>query len=248
MKKKNLILASCAILLPVLFASSARAQVKSYLITIENLTTSGAGNGQPFSPYVFASHNGTEAFWNVGSAASFGIQRIAEEGDNSALVSDLNLAKTLGSTVGTIATGSGPLFPGTSSTFSFVTDAAHPFLSSAWMLGWTNDGFTGIQQFDLSTVPAIGTITFNLLALDAGTEINNEKAAYLAPLGGILNEPENGVVSLHPGIVGGNDIPLSRGWSNPVARISISAAPEPGVLALLTLAPPALALRRRRRI
>jgi hypothetical protein len=226
--------------------SAVKAQTLTYNITIQNLTTPGVGNGQPFSPFVFASHDGTEAFWTAGSPASFGLQNIAESGDNSALVSDLNLAKTLTGSVATIATGTGPLLPGASTTFSFTTDAAHPFLSSAWMLGWTNDGFAGIRQLDLNTVSSSGS-TFDLRALDAGTEVNNEQSAFLAPLGGFLNDPENGVVGDHPGIIGGADIPLSRNWSNPVARVTIVAAPEPGALALLSLAVPFVSLLRRRR-
>jgi Spondin_N len=237
----------CTLFTVIGFVSTAKAQLNTYYITLDNLTTAGVGNGQPFSRFVFASHDGTEAFWTEGSPATSGIQNIAEMGDNSVLTADLNLAKTLTGSVGTIATASAGIAPGSSFSFYFTTDAAHPFLSSAWMLGWTNDGFAGIRQFDLSAVATSGPVTLNLLALDAGTEVNNEQAAFLAPLGGFLNDPEGGVVGAHPGIVGGADIPLSRAFSNPVARVSIVAAPEPGVLALLGLATPFISLLRRRR-
>ncbi len=219
---KPLSRAVCTALLTLGAASPAFCQ--TYRISLTNLT-----GGQPFSPFVFAAHDASETLWQEDAAASPGIRQIAEEGDNSVLLADLN--SVAGGSVGTVQSGSGPTLPGASTSFLLDTDAAHPLLSSAWMLGWTNDGFTGLNGLDLRTVT--DTLTLDLFAFDAGTEVNNESAPYLAPLGGILNDPENGVIHPHPGIVGDRDIPAFRGWTGAVARLQITTVPEPGALSLL---------------
>ena len=236
------LLASLALTIPAI----SHAQSMTFLITLENLTNPAANSGQPFSPAVFATHNSTLAFWNAGSPASFGLQQIAEEGNNAPFLSDLALA---GSAVGTTHTLSAPTMPGQSVTFSITTDAAHPFFSSAWMLGRTNDGFAGLHGFDLTTV-GNSPVSLSLFALDAGTEVNNEQSAYVPALGGVFNDPEGGVVDIHPGLRGSSDptsnIPDSWKWTGAVARITITAAPEPTALALFLLASLALPLRRKR--
>ena len=236
------LLASLALAVP----AKSYAQSMTFLITLENLTNPSANSGQPFSPAVFATHNSSLSFWDMGAPASFGLQQIAEEGDNAPFLSDLALA---GSAVGTTHTLGAPTMPGQSVTFSITTDASHPFLSSAWMLGRTNDGFSGMRSFDLSTV-GTSPVSLSLFALDAGTEVNNEQSAYVPALGGVFNDPENAVVDIHPGLRGSSDptsnVPDSWKWTGAVARITIQSAPEPSTLALFLLAPVALALRRRR--
>ena len=224
----------------------SHAQSMTFLITLENLTNSAANSGQPFSPSVFATHNSSLSFWDAGSPASFGLQQIAEEGNNAPFLSDLALA---GSAIGTTRTLGAPTMPGQSVTFAITTDASHRFLSSVWMLGRTNDGFSGNRSFDLMTV-GNAPVVLNLIALDAGTEVNNEQNAYLPARGGVFNDPENGVVDIHPGLRGSSDptsdVPDSWKWTGAVARLTITAAPEPGTLALFLLAPVALTLRRKR--
>lgn len=201
----------------------ARAQSQEFQITLTNLT-----GAQPFSPPVFVTHDSTLGLWRAGETASPGLRQIAEEGDNAALLLDLSLA---GSTVGSVFTPLGnPLGPGGSVSFFFTADAAHPLLSSAWMLGRTNDGFSGQSGLDLFGLN--GTGTFDLLAYDAGTENNNELALFLPALGGPFNDPENGVIGLHTGIRGDADAPATWNWTGPVARVTIAAVPEPstGVL------------------
>ena len=212
---------------------------QTYRVSLTNLTA-----GQPFSPYVFATHDATETVWQPGQSASPGLRQIAEEGDNRVLLDDLG--SVVGGGIGSLTSGAAPLLPGGSTSFLLSTDSAHPLLSSAWMLGWTNDGFAGLNEFDLHSVT--DTITLDLLAYDAGTEVNNESAPYLAALGGVFNDPENGVIGLHPGIVGNADIPLARGWTGAVARLQITAVPEPNALAMLgsVVCTAGLFVRRRR--
>ena len=63
-------------------------------------------------------------------------------------------------------------------------------------------------------------------AYDAGTERNNEDAAFMGALGGLaslyVRDPENGVIAPHPGVRGDNDLdPAIWGWVDPVAKITI---------------------------
>ncbi len=238
--------ASSVLFVSALVALGTMVRVQAQIpfqITLENLTNPSPNSGQPFSPPVFVTHDGTLNLFEVGAAASFGIQQVAEEGDNGTLLSDLNTQ--LGTSILDIvvATAS-PLLPGQSVSFTINADAAHPFLSAVWMLGRTNDGFSGFVSRNLLPVQQ----TFTLDSFDAGTEVNNESALFLPALGGILNDPEGGVVTTpHPGIQGIADAPLSWGWQEPVARVTVSAvAPEPGALPLLSIGLLSLGLIARR--
>lgn len=210
----------------------ARASGQAYVITLTNLTNPAPNSGQPFSPPVFLTHDGSFTLFTMGDAASPGVRQVAEEGDNNPLLSDINTQ--LGTGVLEISTPTaGPLLPGKSVSFGIRTDSAHPFLSSIWMLGRTNDGFSGLSGLDLSGI--VNPVSFDLFAYDAGTEVNNESALFLPALGGIFNDPEHGFIGPHPGIRGDADAPLSWGWNGPVARVTIAAAPEPGALAFFVI-------------
>ncbi len=244
----------------VLVATATASFAQIYQITLTDLTT-----GQPFSPPVFATHDSSVAFWQPGAAASNGIQQIAEQGNRVPLVN--SLTPQVGTSIRDIVTPlSSPLLPGNSVSVYLTADAAHPFLSSAWMLGRTNDTFAGQRGINLLNI--MGTQTFNLNALDAGTEVNSELAGDLIAFGGNGRTSENGVVHLSTGVRGidhldsnglgvdingiRTDIPAAWVWNtnSPVARVTITQVPEPGNLALiLGMAVPAgmLALRRKRR-
>jgi hypothetical protein len=231
--------------LSLMLCGIANAQTQTFQVRLDNLTSSAPNSGQPFSRPIFATHNNNVTFWTPNEAASNGVRQIAEEGDNAPFLLDLALA---GSDVSSQFVGGAPVLPGGSLTFMVTTDAAHPFLSSIWMLGRTNDGFSGNVGFDLFSLAPGGSAVLNLIGLDAGTEVNNEKAAFLPALGGNgLNEPEFSVIGPHSGIRGDADAPASWNWTGPTSRITITAAaaPEPGTLALLPLALLALPLLRR---
>ena len=244
----------------LLMAGAVASFAQSYLITLTDLTS-----GQPFSPPVFATHDSSVSFWTPGGTASNGIQQIAEQGNRVPLVNDLT--PQIGSGVRDLVTPlSSPLLPGNSVSIYINADAAHPFLSSAWMLGRTNDTFAGQRGINLLNIA--GTQTFDLFALDAGTEVNSELAGDLIAFGGNGRTSENGTVHLSTGLRGidhldGNglgvdingvrtDIPSAWVWNvnSPAARVTITQVPEPGSVALMIgMAVPAgmLALRRKRR-
>jgi hypothetical protein len=155
-----------------------------------------------------------------GQPASFGLMRIAEEGNAGPLLS-AEIVKKIGGPFGTAVQGiSTP--PGAKRSIDIEVTRNHPMVSGAWMLVMTNDGFTGVNAFNAYelTQPRV----LDLMAYDAGTEKNNEKKSHLIAMMGTDRDPENGVVALHQGIRGDADAPASWKFdaSKPVARITIS--------------------------
>ncbi len=128
-------------------------------------------------------------------------------------------------------------------------------------MGRTNDTFSGQSGLDLLSIT--GTQTFDLVAYDAGTEVNTELATDRIAFGGNGHVSENGVIHLSDGIRGidhyenglgvdvngiRTDIPADWRFTDPVARITVTAVPEPGSLtAFLGIGTLSLSLLVRRR-
>jgi hypothetical protein len=209
--------------------SSAMEGVKRVRIAYENLTT-----GQTFSPSVFVSHDESEPpLFAEGEAASFGIMRLAEEG-NPAPIADQAVQKISGS-VGSVFIAL-PIGPGGTRALEIDVDADHPLISGAWMLGHTNDGFTGVNAIDAFNSAEPQSI--DIMAWDAGTENNNETKPHLIALMGTDRDPEQGVVAPHQGIRGDADAPDEWKFdpSMPVARITIKPV-EPMATGSLPMEP-----------
>lgn len=200
----------------------------TYDVTITNLTST-----QWLTPPVVASHLRSTGVFTVGSAASGGVQQVAENGGVPALVDELN-ANTK---VRDVAVGDAPLGPGQS--VSLTIDGTPGFaVSVVAMLICTNDGFTGADSLRL---PPAGFVSVTSDAYDAGTEINTEDLADIVPpcqeLTGVADDmgapgtgesdpalAEGGVIHHHPGIAGDiADLTVdAHGWTDPVAAIEVT--------------------------
>jgi hypothetical protein len=104
------------------------------------------------------------------------------------------------------------------------------------MLICTNDGFSGVDSLML---PGSGSTSVDTNAYDAGSEMNTEDFADIVPpcqgLIGVESDDEGtgmsnpdlaegGVITVHAGIQGGDDLTVAdHGWSDPVARITVTA-------------------------
>ncbi|MDN3920756.1 spondin domain-containing protein [Roseateles violae] len=231
----------------------AAAQAPAYEITLKNLTSSAltagappAQTGQRLSPPVFVVHSANYNAYTVGQTAPETIWRIAEGGDRSFLLSEVNAL--VGTSVLSVAAPLSVPLP-QQDTVSVVVqaDASHRLLSFASMLGWTNDGFVGINGLDLSTIT--DTVTINLFGYDAGSEKNSEANGFLGALGlGNARDLEGGVITNHLGIRGDANAPVAWNWlPGAAASLTITPVPEPGSWALMLAGGlPLLSLVRRR--
>jgi hypothetical protein len=199
-------------------ADSANAPGRGHMvrITLENLTKS-----QTLSPPVFVSHNDkAPPLFKEGEKASFGLMRIAEEGNAGPLLSEV-VTKRIGEAFGAVASGTSVL-PGQNRVIELEVTREFPKISGAAMLVMTNDGFTGINGVDAYGMREPHTM--DLMAYDAGTEKNNERKSHLIAMMGTERDPEDGVIKRHDGIRGDADAPASWKFDpgKPVARLTIA--------------------------
>ncbi|MCH9696243.1 MAG: spondin domain-containing protein [Gammaproteobacteria bacterium] len=206
-------------------------------VRIENLT-----NSIYYTPFLVAAHPDGTSLFTSGQPASANLQAMAEGGDISGLVIDL---QGLGATIAENPAG-GLLAPATSTNVDINTDGTqNTLLSAVAMLLPTNDAFAGLNSIVIPTDP--GTYVYNVSAYDAGTEANDELitggGAPGAP--GIPADPSgasgtggtgaatadaNTNVHIHRGSLGDTDNAAGASdldsrvhrWLNPVVRVTVT--------------------------
>ncbi|MGD8588046.1 MAG: spondin domain-containing protein [Chromatiales bacterium] len=202
-------------------------------VEITNLT-----NATFFTPLLVVAHDPRTDLFEVGQAASYHLQAMAEGGDISGLIEDVTAA---GAEYVADPAG-GLLAPGQSASSRLdLQGFATSRLSVVAMLLPTNDGFVGLDSLKIPR--EAGTYTYYLNGYDAGTEANDEiitgggvgipgipaDPGGNAGTGGVpeVGPDYNPTVHVHRGIVGDMD-PLGgtsdldsrvHRWHNPVARI-----------------------------
>ena len=234
MNTKTIAAATLGLALTLLVPAEARSDWQTtYKITITNLTA-----GQPLTPPILATHTSRTGIFEVGEAASEGIQQIAENGNGAPLLQALGEDAQ----VHDVVAGTAPLVPAnnpggtgfeSSATFEITTRGRAKYLSFASMLICTNDGFTGLDSVRLPKHKK----TVYTAAYDARTEANTEDFVDMVPpcqglIGVSSDDPgtgmsnpllaEDGIVIPHVGINGGIDLfPEVHGWTDPVTKIEI---------------------------
>lgn len=148
----------------------------AYAITLINTSDHGPLIS-PLSPAFYALHASSYRYFIEGSAASAGLERLAEEGNSALLVTEATAAGAMADTAGSAAYG-----PGASVTFTARPTAATPLLTIAMMVGQSNDAFIGTRPGGVSLLDASGTLRMpddirrdllnSLATWDAGTEDN----------------------------------------------------------------------------
>lgn len=182
-------------------------------ITLANLNPT---EGSLLTPIVVATQNGIYDQFDVGSAASESIERLAEDGTVGP-----RIAAALGS--GGVreaqATAGGPVAPGETRTLTFFADPTDPltqYISYASMVIPSNDAFIGNDdptQIDLfddegNLIRRVGSDAFIVSGdnvYDAGTEVNDEvpaNTAALAQAAPNTGVTEGGVIRQHEGFQG----------------------------------------------
>lgn len=197
-------------------APAASASGHTYEVTIENLTS-----GQPFSPGVIATHTKKTNVFKAGEPASEGIRYIAEMGDPSVAVTELEG----NADAHDVAATTSPVGPGGTLMTEIEGKANANRLSLAVMLVCTNDGFTGLESVKLPG--GYKAETYEMMAYDAGTELNEETSETIVDGCGLgsdgnartaTDEP----IMAHPGIQGTGDLTVAdHGWTDPVIRITV---------------------------
>ena len=225
----------------MIFAATLSAALSSPVIAQDlHITITNLTHGSHFTPVLVAAHMSGDHLFQVGEAASDNLQTMAEGGDISGLVSDLN---ALNADVVDNPAG-GLLAPGASTSFDLMTQDQNDQLSVTAMLLPTNDAFMGLDSISIPDQP--GHYVYLLNAYDAGTEANDElitgggapgvPGIPVDPLGadgmngtGLAGADSNTNVHIHRGVIGDTDPNggpsdldgnIHR-WLNPVARVEI---------------------------
>ena len=211
-------------------------------VEITNLT-----HATYFTPLLVAAHDRRTDLFEVGEAASYDLQIMAEGGDLSGLINQLEDADA--EYVANPALGL--LAPGETTQASLdIHGHVTPRLSVVAMLLPTNDGFVGLDAIEIPRHR--GTYTYYAKAYDAGTEANDEiingggapgvlgipaDPGGNAGSGGIstVGPDYNDKVHIHRGILGDldptggiSDLDSSvHRFQNPVARIVIRVGRQP---------------------
>lgn len=168
-----------------------------YDISVTNVTA-----GQALSPPVALLHDPAFSAWRIGSAASLGLERLAEGGASADFVAELPM-------VYAVHSASKSLLPGQRLQMTLSADAHHsPALTLAAMLVQTNDGFTGVTAWSLAQLAPGESVTKLMPVYDAGTEMNSETQNSVPGVGGEGFNPERddiGALAMHPGTVTASD-------------------------------------------
>ena len=235
-----------------LFPSSATSA--TIRVTIENLSPDG---GIALTPFFVAAHDGTFDSFDVGGAAGAGIEDVAELGDTTQIVSDINTAQP-----GAVATtapanmggfGPGIYVPGASGFIDLELDPTdHRFFSFASMVIPSSDSFLGNDASDahelfndMGEFIATDILLSGAEILDAGTELNQVLgAAYIVGQDATLGAPEGGSVHLvtlpdqlstylGQSVPAGGTFDVLPETDGPIASISFTLIPEPSTWLLL---------------
>ena len=245
------LLAAAALAAMSLGAGAATASTLK--ITISN---EAGDSGLSLTPLYVAFHNGSFDAFDVGTAASSGLELLAEEGDFSAIAGERAAIAGATSQGGALTAPGSPfgfggppvIEPGETATLRVDVASENRFFTYLSMIIPSNDLFIGnndaIELFD-ENGNFLGNQTINVTeasVYDAGTEVNNNLGAAFNSAGG-ADTDENGVVTLAgssalnllTGQTGANGVTIGASPVSLLATITISEVPLPaGSLLLLS--------------
>lgn len=202
---------------------------RSYEVKLTNIT-----QNQPLAPAAVVFHNGDFTGWQIGSAASDGLEHLAESGNPAMFLAEADAVDAFAAEPASEM----PVGPGgqASIVVEFVTLPRDDLieLSVATMPVNTNDGFTGISGLDVTDLEMGESTTFLTPLYDAGTEFNDETADTIpgpAAGGEGFNAARDDIVdqvTRHPGVVTqGNGyaesaLNESHRMDNPIMQVTVT--------------------------
>ena len=133
------------------------------------------GVNTPIAPVAWIVHTSPNALFTTGTAASAGLETLAEDGSPAKLVAELGEGNNGAAAVARGAAGPGPAFA-PNGNYSFeITAVPGDHLSLASMFVQSNDWFFSVNNlplFDADGDPRSGEVDGYLRLYDAGTEVN----------------------------------------------------------------------------
>ncbi|MEH6910446.1 MAG: spondin domain-containing protein [Oceanicoccus sp.] len=196
----------------------------SFDISAVNLTTA-----QPLSPLAVLIHDDSMQAFIIGQPASAGLEQLAESGNNSDLLAELDSSAE--------ASGSAVLSPGTGETITLElpSDSTSGLqLTIVAMLVNTNDAITAVNGLNIASIGVGESMVIYGASYDSGTEANTETAATIpGPAGGgegfnASRDDVSDQVTGHGGVVTSDDglstsvLSHQHRWDNPVARFIVT--------------------------
>lgn len=187
-------------------------------ITVKNTSETG---GTFLTPFYFGFHDGAFDLFNVGEAASPGLEALAEDGNFDPIAGE-RLAVSPDSQ-GLVVTGAaGPIATQEVTSARITIDGTiNTHVSLGAMILPSNDAFVGTDEaltlFDgAGTFLGAQAVSFKgSNVYDAGTEVNTEEdAAFLNQTGPNTGVDQGGVVEQHPGFNGSEGNPDGEGDQN----------------------------------
>ena len=221
--RKSLV-SACAIGSLILMSGCEENRAKRYQLSVTNLS-----NNQPMSPPAWAFHGDDYMGWQIGGAASDGLEVLAESGDPSGFIDEARS----NSSVYTQRAGDDLVLPGQTGTYTVTFKHEDDLkFTLATMLVNTNDAFVGVNAVAIGELEMGQELEFLARAYDAGTEENLETAATIpGPAGGgegfNATRESSDQVTMHSGVVTMSDglssstLDQSHRFDNPVARVVI---------------------------
>lgn len=175
-------------------------------ISVRNTSDTG---GTALTPFFAAFHDNSFDIYDLGGAASAGLEALAEDGNNSAIAAELVAADADAQSVNVVGPR-GPIAARERATTTIDVDgASNGYFAFASMLLPSNDAFVGtanaLEAFDMygNFLGAQSVELTGASVRDAGTEVNTERdAAFINQTGPNTGETEGGVVTVHPGFNG----------------------------------------------
>lgn len=229
--KNNLRMTNLVLMLSLAVLIGGCSQDNNHKMAMYEVTVTNITNNQPLAPVAVIAHDSGYQPWHSGSAASDGLEMLAEGGDPSQLIAEADMDAGV---VATAASTGGPFAPGSAKTITI--EAMHGSelqLSIATMLVNTNDAFAGVNSLSIGDMAMGDTMSMMAKVYDAGTEANTESAATIpgpAGMGEGFNAARDDVdfVSIHAGVVTVDDglmtsaLDESHRWLGPAAKVSVT--------------------------
>ena len=216
-------------------------------ITVENLADPG---GLANTPVWISAHDGSFDLGNLGESVDGfgGIELIAEEGDPSELVARF-ASEGVGNDAVVLAPAGfagAPIFEAgeiVSETFHVDDTLQSQFFSFATMVIPSNDAFIGnldpqayrIYNNSGDFIGPQTIVVYGHEIWDSGSEVNDPAGGAAFTTAGGTPADQNGVLTVHPGLVDfvgvglptGESLAKSFGPNTPIARITIAQASNP---------------------